>query len=466
MAKSVIMPRFGMTQEEAEIVHWLCAEGDRVEQGDPICEVTTDKVNMEVEAPATGRLTDIRFQAGDTVPVTQIIAYITSEQEYQTRDNQAADKEPVEPVNQSTPQPAAPPVISATPLAQRIAAEAGLPLENIQGSGTRGKITRDDIQRALNSREEPDNTAGESGRKLPASPAARSLANQLGIDLKAISGTGPLNRIQGWDVQKFHQALVKSAGSSRLDQEALIPPYGVQSPDGNSNQDEVEIIPLEGMRKTIADRLQASYQQAPHIFLTIEIDMGRALALRAALNPRQPAGREPVSLTALIVKASALALHDQPLLNSHLLDGNIHRFKQINIGMAVALEDGLIVPVIHAADQKGLNWLGDKVADLSQRARSGKLRANDITGGTFTISNLGMFGIDQFTAIINPPQVGILAVGQIARRFVPDQDDQPVARSLMKVCLSADHRVIDGLVAARFLSALRDRLENPNLLLD
>jgi pyruvate dehydrogenase E2 component (dihydrolipoamide acetyltransferase) len=466
MAKSVIMPRFGMTQEEADIVHWLCAEGDWVEQGDPICEVTTDKVNMEVEAPASGVLTDIRFQAGDTVPVTQIIAYIASEQEYQTRDNPHLDKEPVEPVSQPPAQPAAPPVISATPLAQRIAAEAGLPLESIQGSGTRGKITRDDIHRALNSRAEPEHTAGESSSKTPASPAARSLANQLGVDLKDISGTGPQSRVQGWDVQKYHQALSQSARSSKLDQETFPPADEGQSPDGKTDQDGVEIIAIEGMRKTIAERLQASYQQAPHIFLTIEIDMGRALALRAALNPRQPAGREPVSLTALIIKACALALHDQPLLNSHFLEEKIHRFKHINIGMAVALEDGLIVPVIHDAEQKGLNWLGDKVADLSQRARSGKLRANDVTGGTFTISNLGMFGIDQFTAIINPPQVGILAVGQIARRFVPDEDDQPVARSLMKVCLSADHRVIDGLVAARFLSTLRERLENPNLLLD
>jgi pyruvate dehydrogenase E2 component (dihydrolipoamide acetyltransferase) len=460
MAKSVIMPRFGMTQEEAEIVNWLCEEGSRVEQGDPICEVTTDKVNMEVEAPTTGILTNIRFKEGETVPVTQVIAEIVSEQEYQKLDTQSLSEKQKESHTQPVLHPTPPPVVSATPLAQRIAAAEGLSLDGMQGSGTRGKITREDIQRVLNTREVTESSGLSSPGKIAASPAARSFAKYHGIELENVAGTGPEGRVQGWDVRKYQQDFESAA---------LIPevrPVASTVPAWTTEQNDVEIIPIEGMRKTIAGRLQASYQQAPHIFLNMEINMDRAIALRAVLNPRLPAGREPVSLTAMIVKACALALRDQPLLNSHLVEDKIYRFKHIHVGMAVALEEGLIVPVIHDADREGLNGLGDRVADLSSRARQGKLRPDDVSGGTFTISNLGMFGIDQFTAIINPPQVGILAVGRIARRFVPDENDQPAAQSLMNVTLSADHRVIDGLAAARFLNSLRDRLENPNLLLD
>ncbi len=460
MAKQVIMPRFGMTQEEATIVQWLCGDGDRVEKGDPICEVTTDKVNMEVEAPENGLLSDIRFKEGDTVPVTQVIATIMSEQE--RREFLASAESKPEPKAESKPAPAAGPAaaVIVTPLAKRMAAVEGVALDGVPGSGAGGKITRADVRRELNGRVEKTSTGERPGEqapagKTPASPAARALARQQGIRLEDVPGTGHQGRVQGWDVTKYAQALKQAQPQ---------PPAPVEAPAGE--QPEVEVIALEGMRKTIADRLQASYQQAPHIFMDVEIDMGRAMALREALNPRQPQGRRPLSLTVLIVRACALALREQPLLNSHFVDGQVRRYARINIGMAVALESGLIVPVIRDADRQGLNGLGDTVAGLSEKARDGKLRPDDVSAGTFTISNLGMFGVDHFTAILNPPQVGILAVGRVARRFVPDENDRPVARSLMNVSLSADHRVIDGLVGARFLSALKKYLESPNLLLE
>lgn len=452
MAKPVIMPRFGMTQEEADIVRWLRADGERVEQGDPICEVTTDKVNMEVEAPASGILAGICFKEGDTVAVTTIIAYIVNEQEYQTQSYAAGQQAKPETTPQPGTQPTADIPVSATPLAQRIAAAEGISLAGLQGSGAGGKIVREDVRRALDRREAEAAPAIQPG-KVPASPAARSLAAQHGIALAEVAGSGPQGRVQGWDVQKHRQELLEARPIAAPPSPEAAPP-------------DVEILPLQGMRKTIANRVQASYQQAPHIYLTMEICMDRAIALRAALNPRLPAGREAVSITALIVKACALALRAQPMLNSHFIEDKMHRYQQVNIGMAVALDDGLIVPVIHSADRLGLNQLGDLVGELSRRARQGKLRPEDVSGGIFTISNLGMFGIDQFTAILNPPQVGILAVGRVARRFVPDEQDRPVARSMMNVSLSADHRVVDGLAAARFLSALRDGLENPNLLLE
>ncbi len=475
MAKQVIMPRFGMTQEEATIVQWIKSDGERVEKGDPICEVTTDKVNMEVEAPQDGILSDIRYKEGDTVPVTLVIATIMSEQERRAFESgPAAAKTESEPESRPTQPVTPPPAVAATPLAKRMAAAEGVSLDGVPGSGAGGKITREDVRRELNGRALQDTNGGHPVEKapaaiaptafegkVPASPAARSLAREHGIDLKNVPGSGPEGRVQGWDVSAYAHTLQVAQDQASVQAQPAVADGAAQP----AQLPGVEVIPLEGMRKTIADRLQASYQQAPHIFMDLEIDMGRAMALREALNPRRPEGRQPLSLTVLIVRACALALRDQPLLNSHFVDGQIRRFQEINIGMAVALEEGLIVPVIHAADQQGLNGLGDTVAELSLKAREGRLRPDDVSGGTFTISNLGMFGIDHFTAILNPPQVGILAVGRVARRFVPGENDQPVARSLMNVSLSADHRVIDGLVGARFLSALKNYLENPNLLI-
>ncbi|MEN4100252.1 MAG: E3 binding domain-containing protein, partial [Anaerolineaceae bacterium] len=323
MAKPVIMPRFGMTQEEADIVRWLRADGERVEQGDPICEVTTDKVNMEVEAPASGILAGIRFKEGDTVAVTTIIAYIVNEQEYQTQSYAADQQAKPETTPQPDTQPAADIPVSATPLAQRIAAAEGISLAGLQGSGAGGKIVREDVRRALDRREAEAAPVLQPG-KVPASPAARSLAAQHGIALAEVAGSGPQGRVQGWDVQKHRQELLEARPIAAPPSPEAAPP-------------DVEILPLQGMRKTIANRVQASYQQAPHIYLTMEICMDRAIALRAALNPRLPAGREAVSITALIVKACALALRAQPMLNSHFIEDKVHRFQQVNIGMAVAL---------------------------------------------------------------------------------------------------------------------------------
>ncbi len=444
MSKPIIMPRFGMTQEDATIVRWLVAEGAKVEQGDPICEVTTDKVNMEVEAPADGILSGILHQEGDTVPVTEVIAYLLAEGEFMAEAVVPTRHEP--PAAEKPPERPSPPAVDATPLARRIADDEGIALDDLQGSGVRGKITSNDIRSILNS--QVDASPKVAPHKISASPAARHLAEEYGIPLEVVNGTGSEGRIQGWDILEFKNR----------------PRQGVY--DKTSERPGVEVIPLEGINLKIAERLQSSYQQAPHIFLDVDIDMERAVTLREALNPRQPAGRPAISITTLIVKACTSALQAQPLMNSHFVDGKILRFETINIGVAVARETGLIVPVVHHAEKMSLNDLGDQVADLSARARDNKLAPDDVTDGTFTISNLGMFKIDRFSAIINPPQVGILAIGRVTRRFVPDENDKPVVRSMMTAALSADHRVIDGLAAARFLNAFRDSLENPNLLLE
>ncbi len=441
MAKEVIMPRFGMTQEEGTIVRWIVKDGERVEYGDPLCEVTTDKVNMEVEAPADGILAGIRHPEGVTVPVTEIIAYIVAEGESPPEDEpekvtrQTADKPASQTTQPAVKIPGNDREIIATPVARRMAAQENIELTAIPGSGTDGKITRRDVKDYL------DNNIGiadvqPAGGKVRASPAARRLARQRGIELSQIQGSGPGGRVQGLDLREV--------ASPQM-------PY----PAGAGPK----ILKLEGMRRTIAERMQTSWQTIPHIMFTLDIDMSRAIAMRENLNASHSTDKPGISITAVLIKACAAALRQHPLLNSYFLNEEILIMPEVNVGLAVALDEGLIVPVIHQTDQKNLNQIGIEVRDLSNRAREGKLHPRDVMDGTFTLSNLGMLGVDQFTAIINPPQVAILAVGRTAKRFIPDKAGHPMLRPMMTVTLSVDHRVVDGAEAARFLSTLQAILE-------
>jgi pyruvate dehydrogenase E2 component (dihydrolipoamide acetyltransferase) len=344
--------------------------------------------------------------------------------------------------------------VSATPLARRIARKEGLDLRLLSGSGLAGKVTKGDVSAYLGNAGQAENETAvqteETGSdKVRATPAARRLAREHQMDLQAIPGSGREGRVQGSDVQAVVEMMKETAAE------------GVQE-----RRAEPEIIPLAGMRQTIARRMTESYQQAPHIMLTCDIDMTRAAWMRSSFNARANSGQaqapaiQAISMTAVIVKACAAALEEFPILNSYFRDGKIILIPDVNIGVAVALEGGLIVPVVHQANRKSLYQIGEEVAVRSKAAREGTLKPEDIVDGTFTISNLGMFGIDHFTAIINPPQVAILAVGQIGRRFVPDEYDQPVLRSMMTVTLSVDHRVVDGAVGAKFLDRLRRILES------
>jgi len=227
---------------------------------------------------------------------------------------------------------------------------------------------------------------------------------------------------------------------------------------------EIKIIPLAGMRRTIAARMQRSAQEAPHVTFDADVDVSAPEALREQANRQLAQGQPRVSLTAIIARATAWALRRHPLLNSRLEGENILVLPGIHLGIAVALEDGLIVPVVRDVDHKGVLQLAAEIADLSERARSNRLLPDDVAEGTFTISNLGMFGVDRFTAILNPPQAGILAIGRVSRRVVPDEADRPVVRPMLTLTLSADHRVVDGALAARFLADLRAGLEQPGLL--
>lgn len=447
MAKEIIMPRFGMTQEEATIVRWLAKEGERVEYGDPICEVTTDKVNMEVEAPASGILAGLRYAEGDTVPVTEIIGFVLAEGEAIPQPGSGAEADvPRKQAEKAAAEEEEKPV-SATPVARRMAASKNIPLEAIRGSGPQGRITREDIERFVS--EAKSGAAPFPQGKVRATPAARRLARQSQIELGQICGSGPQGRVQGSDVA----AAMRGAPLSEVVSERL------QATQPGGSQAQPVVIKLEGMRRTIAQRMQTSWQTIPHIMFTIDIDMERAIAMRENFNARYKGAGPGVSMTAVLVKACAAALRQHLQLNAYLRDDEILIMPEINIGMAVALQAGLIVPVIRQADVKSLYQIGQEVTDLTQRARAGRLKPEDVVDGTFTLSNLGMFGVDHFTAIINPPQVAILATGRIARRYVLDNFGNASWRQMMTVTLSVDHRVVDGAAAAGFLSELRGVLE-------
>jgi pyruvate dehydrogenase E2 component (dihydrolipoamide acetyltransferase) len=422
MPTPVIMPKLEMSQETATVVEWLKSEGDAVEKGEPLLTVETDKVTIDIESPAAGTLADIRAEADEVVPVTEVIAYILRPGESVPSGRPAKKEEP-----HSDRQ-------RATPVARRIAIERAVSLEDIKGTGVSGRITKADVEAAVS--------------KVRATPAARRIARERGVGLAAIAGSGPRGRIQAADVQA---AIFPVAGRYR------------------EGEGDVEVIPLTGMRRTIAERMAHSAQTAPHITLTVEADMTAAQALRAELNVRAEAMGVPrVSVTAILVKACAWALMRHRWVNASLHGDEFHLHRSAHVGVAVALDEGLIVPVIHRAETLGLGEIAARLSDLTERAQGGTLTPGDVSGGTFTLSNLGMYGVRQFTAILNPPQCAILAVGSMVKRqVVVEREGQDVAaiRPMMDLTLSADHRVLDGAAAARFTQDLVAVLEHPNLLL-
>ena len=395
MPVPVIMPKFSMTQEEGRVMAWLVAEGDIVEKGDPLLEVETDKVTMEVEAPESGVLRGVAVKEGDVAPVTAVIAHIVL-------PGEVWRAEPVK----------------ATPVAQRVAAAAGVNVGDVPAAG---KVRRQDVEAYLD--------------KVRATPAARRLARAQGVDLTAVNGSGPHGRVQAKDV---------------------VSPV----------VEEKAVQPVSAMRRAIAERLTRSYQTIPHITFTVAADMTAVTDLRRRLNERGDGVK--VSVTAVLVKVCAWALGRQPLVNASWREDGIQLHEQAHIGVAVALDNGLIVPVVQNAAHLGLAAIAEQVQDLTARARNGRLQPADVQGGTFTISNLGMWGVEQFTAVINPPQSAILAVGRTVKQPVVVETavgDELVIRPMMKMTLSVDHRIIDGAVAARFLQDVVAALEQPDRLL-
>jgi pyruvate dehydrogenase E2 component (dihydrolipoamide acetyltransferase) len=432
MPVPVIMPKFEMAQESGKVLRWLKQEGEAVTKGEAILEVETDKVAMEVEAPASGTLVGIRVGPGAVVPIGQPIAYILLPGEVWEGAPGAS--------------PAASPAGAprATPVAERIAQAHGVDLSAVPGTGPGGRVTKADVEAFLAQR------AAEG--KVKAAPAARRLARELGVDLQQVEGTGPGGRIQSEDVRRAAEAL-----------RAGVSPEALEAPARPAIR---RRVPLVGMRRIIAERMSRSVREAPQFTVSIDVEMGRAMAIvedLAAWAERE--GGPRVTLTALLVKACAWALRRHPALNATLEGEEILEWEDVNIGVAVAVPEGLVVPVIPEADRRGVWEIARMLEEKVGRAREGRLRPEDVQGGTFTLSNLGMYGIDRFTAILNPPQAGILAVGRVAKRPVVGEGDEVVVRPVATLTLTADHRVIDGAQAAQFMETLRAVLERPGLLL-
>jgi pyruvate dehydrogenase E2 component (dihydrolipoamide acetyltransferase) len=446
MATDVIMPKVDMDQETGTVGQWVKQEGDTVKQGETILEIETDKVAIEVESPASGILSGILVGEGETVPIATTIAYILEPGEALPK---AA--KPIEPAQAEAPKLEGPVQqtdweVPVTPVARNIAAASGVDLSTVPGTGPGGRVTKKDVEEALAAPKPFDNGEG----KVYATPAAKRIANEKGVVLKNVTGSGPDGRIQAADVV---------VAAERMSEVAVAAPTPTAAA-------EVEVVPLRGMRRTIAERMTASYQQAPHIGFTWRNDMTKFNEARAYLNAHaEKSGSPRISATALIVKIVGSVLARHPWLNSSFQGEELHLYRDVNIGMAVALETGLIVPVVHNVGGKGVAEIAAEVKDLSLRARDGQLVPAEVRGGTFTISNLGPFGVEQFNAIINPPEAAILAVGATQNEVVAGDDGQVVVRPIMHVTLTADHRVVDGAVAAHFIADLKATLESPVLLL-
>ena len=400
MATDVIMPQMGFDMEEGTVVRWLKAEGDNVDRGEPIVEIETDKATVEVESFASGLLRRIVVTEGITVPVGQIIGIIASADE---------DLPTIEtPV--STPEtPPMPAAVKSEPPAP----EPSPAVESAKGD------------------------------RILVSPLAKRIAEEKGVDLSTVTGTGPKGRITKEDV----------LAAAEADQSPAPAPSAVAA----------DVSELSKMRQTIARRMTQSKQEVPHFYVTASIDMTRVMTLRAELNELW-AGEARLTVNDLIIKASALALAKFPAFNSHYADGKIKHNPSLNIGVAIALEDGLIAPAILDCRGKSLKDISAASRDLSTRARNGVLKPQEYTEATIAISNLGMFQIDSFIAIINPKQSASIAVGSVTKQPVV-RDGQITIADIMQCTISADHRVVNGAEAAQFVNEIKSHLERPASLL-
>ncbi len=447
---TVVMPKMGDTMEEGKVITWRKHEGDTVAKGDALAEIETEKVNIEAEAFAAGTLRKIIAPEGATVPVGQPIALIGEPAEAIPAEFGGAPAQAAQPTKAPAAQSAPPAAQSAAKTKQvaqpaRAAAAASVAVAN-------GHVAQPSSPSAT-----PSVTQnGQDGGRIFISPLARHIAAEHNLDIAQIQGTGPGGRIIRDDVLEALQSGQAPAVGAPATTAAPTP-----------TGPEVEAVPLSQMRKTIAKRLQQSMQTAPHFYVTVSVDATRLMQLRAQINEYAATLAQPakVSVNDIVVKAVATTLTRMPQVNVSFDGERILYKKRVNVGMAVALEQGLIVPVLRDADKRGLLDLARESRRLAEAARAGKLKAEELQGGTFTVSNLGMYDVESFTAIINPPESAILAVGSIIPTPVATPDRQVVVLDQMKLTLSSDHRALDGAIAARFLQALKQLIEQPMAIL-
>jgi len=420
-----VIPQVGEAVAEVTLAHWLKKEGDTVEKGEPLFEVDTDKAIVEVEAFANGTLAQIIVKEGSPVMPQQVVGLLTPE------DEVVASIHPVELNTGPTTQPAEKKI---TPLAQRIASDLGIDINDIQGSGPGGRVTAEDVKRyapRLN-REKERTAPPETSFRAAVSPKARHLAKELGIDISRLKGTGVDGLITVEDVE-------------------------AASPKSSNGEDELQ--PFSKLRQTVAIRMAASKQQVPHFYLIVDVDMTEAQRLRAYCLDKL-GWEKPATYTDIITRACALALASLPSVNVIYRETGIRQRDTVDVGIAVAVEDGLIAPVLPSTDQLSLKEISDQIKEVVKRTHAGRLRDSDLIQKSMVVSNLGMYDVDAFIAIIDMPDPMILAVGKVAERVIALQG-QVAIRPMCTLTLSLDHRVLDGVKGARFLKLIKDYLENP-----
>lgn len=417
MAEIIYMPKLSDTMTEGVVAEWHKKVGDAVKSGEVLAEIETDKATMEFESFFDGVLLHIGIEKGKTAPVNSLLAIIgAAGEDVSSILAQAGTGAPAAEVKNETPAPAAAPVVAEVVAAPVVATSAPKPV-----------------------------VANNSNGRILASPLAKKLAEEKGVDLSFIQGTGEGGRITKRDVDHYvpYDAPARS------------------SVGGSALTESFTEVPNSQMRKAIAKTLSASKFSAPHFYLKMEVDMDNAIAARKAINS---ADGVKVSFNDMIIKAVAAALKKHPKVNADWMGESIRYNNHIHIGVAVAVEEGLVVPVVRFADSKGISQLGEEIKDLAGRARDRKLKPEEMQGGTFAVSNLGMYGIEDFTSIINPPNGCILSVGQIKETPVV-KNGQIVPGNVMKLSLSCDHRVVDGAIGSAFLQTLKQLIENPVMML-
>lgn len=452
MPTEIYMMKLGMTMTEGTVAEWHIPDGGEVKTGEDLYRLETEKVEMEVEAEAAGTVRHL-VPAEATVDPGAIVGYIYAAGEEIPDElpgagapQASADASaPATSADAPAPAPAEAPAavsggrVAASPAARKLARELGVDLATVAGTGPRGRITEDDVRGA-------HEAAPIAPAQAPASPLARKRAKALGVDLATVTGTGPGGRITKEDVEAAASASPAAAAPAPTDAVAD------------------QTLPVRGMRKVIAERMYASLRDTAQLTMDMEADMDDCVRLRAQLIEEWADEGVRPSYTDIVMKAAARALRDHPRMNARFEGAEITLRGEVHVGMAVALEEGLVVPVLRHVDRAGLKEIAVESSRLAAAAREGKLSLDDMAGGTFTVSTLGMFGVDSFTPILNPPEVGILGVNRL-REGVRWEGERPVRRQTMTLSLTWDHRALDGAPAARFLASVRDYLEAPFRLL-
>ena len=425
MASDVVMPRLSDSMEEGTILKWLVEEGGEVKRGQPLVEVETDKANMTYESDTNGVLIEVIAKEGDTLPVGELIGRIGEPGEASGERRQASGDGQEE---QEAPK-------EDEPEAEKEEPPSG-------GNGGAPEREREPVKA-------PSGGEGD-GERIKASPVARRMARELGVELASIEGTGPGGRIVKADIEKAGD------GDGKAAPEREAAPAAARSEAGAKG--EAEVVELTRLQQTVSRRMAESKATAPDFALTVDVDMTLCVELRRRL--KEVADPAP-SFNDMVVKACANALRKYPRVNGAYRDGKFELYSRVNVGIAVAAQDALVVPTVFDADKRSLGAIAAEARQLAEKVRDGKITPPEVSGGTFTVSNLGMYGIDRFTAVINPPQAAILTVGALKKRPVVDENGRVVARDTVALTLVSDHRILYGAEGAEFLAHVRELLEKP-----